>query len=46
MPNYYWLGLSDERTGDWEWIDGTPYTVLRRFVCYSEIRCRCELRSE
>lgn len=29
MPNYYWLGLSDERTGDWEWIDGTPYTVLK-----------------
>ncbi|XP_062372759.1 asialoglycoprotein receptor 1 [Sardina pilchardus] len=29
MPQFYWLGLSDERTGEWEWLDGTPYTVLR-----------------
>ncbi|XP_031440544.1 asialoglycoprotein receptor 1 isoform X2 [Clupea harengus] len=29
MPMFYWIGLSDERTGDWEWMDGTPYTVTR-----------------
>lgn len=29
MPNYYWLGLTDEHTGDWHWIDGTAYTVVR-----------------
>ncbi|XP_041925400.1 asialoglycoprotein receptor 1 [Alosa sapidissima] len=29
MPMFYWLGLSDERTGEWEWLDGTPYTVMR-----------------
>ncbi|KAG9269443.1 C-type lectin domain family 10 member A [Astyanax mexicanus] len=30
MPHYYWLGLSDERTGEWEWLDGTPYVIDRR----------------
>ncbi|KAL7863832.1 hypothetical protein AOLI_G00152520 [Acnodon oligacanthus] len=29
MPHYYWLGLSDERTGQWEWLDGTPYVMVR-----------------
>uniref|UniRef100_A0AAY5L7B5 C-type lectin domain-containing protein n=1 Tax=Esox lucius TaxID=8010 RepID=A0AAY5L7B5_ESOLU len=29
MPLFYWLGLSDERTGNWEWIDGTPYIMDR-----------------
>ncbi|KAG7464583.1 hypothetical protein MATL_G00167140 [Megalops atlanticus] len=24
-PLYYWIGLTDERTGEWEWVDGTPY---------------------
>ncbi|XP_073679575.1 C-type lectin domain family 10 member A-like [Garra rufa] len=28
-PLYYWLGLTDGRTGEWEWLDGTPYTVVR-----------------
>ncbi|KAL0970780.1 hypothetical protein UPYG_G00247310 [Umbra pygmaea] len=28
-PLFYWLGLSDERTGDWEWVDGTPYIMDR-----------------
>ncbi|KAK2824785.1 hypothetical protein Q7C36_018712 [Tachysurus vachellii] len=26
-PFYYWLGLSDERTGEWEWLDGTRYQM-------------------
>ncbi|XP_048884079.1 asialoglycoprotein receptor 1 [Brienomyrus brachyistius] len=30
MPNYYWIGLTDERTGDWEWVDRTPYVMNRR----------------
>ncbi|XP_072553412.1 C-type lectin domain family 10 member A [Salminus brasiliensis] len=30
MPYYYWLGLSDERTGEWEWLDGTPYVIDKR----------------
>ncbi|XP_058265163.1 C-type lectin domain family 10 member A isoform X2 [Hemibagrus wyckioides] len=30
MPFFYWLGLSDERTGEWEWLDGTPYQMDRR----------------
>ncbi|KAL2079397.1 hypothetical protein ACEWY4_025141 [Coilia grayii] len=30
MPLFYWLGLTDEQfNGRWEWIDGTPYTVIR-----------------
>ncbi|XP_062871616.1 asialoglycoprotein receptor 1 [Trichomycterus rosablanca] len=29
-PFYYWLGLSDERTGQWEWLDGTPYHMDKR----------------
>ncbi|XP_017542860.1 C-type lectin domain family 10 member A [Pygocentrus nattereri] len=28
-PHYYWLGLSDERTGQWEWLDGTPFAIVR-----------------
>ncbi|XP_043088502.1 asialoglycoprotein receptor 1 [Puntigrus tetrazona] len=28
-PLYYWLGLSDARTGEWEWLDRTPYTIIR-----------------
>ncbi|XP_055043493.2 asialoglycoprotein receptor 1 [Misgurnus anguillicaudatus] len=28
-PLYYWLGLTDERTGEWEWLDGTPYVMER-----------------
>ncbi|XP_066528736.1 C-type lectin domain family 10 member A [Hoplias malabaricus] len=28
-PYYYWLGLSDERTGQWEWLDGTPLTLVQ-----------------
>ncbi|XP_036404751.1 asialoglycoprotein receptor 1 [Megalops cyprinoides] len=29
-PLYYWIGLTDERTGEWEWVDGTPYYMNRR----------------
>ncbi|XP_035377662.1 C-type lectin domain family 10 member A-like [Electrophorus electricus] len=28
-PHYYWLGLTDERTGQWEWLDGTPYVMVK-----------------
>ncbi|KAK6322318.1 asialoglycoprotein receptor 1-like [Coregonus clupeaformis] len=26
---YFWLGLSDERTGEWEWVNGSPYIMDR-----------------
>uniref|UniRef100_A0A8C5DHX3 C-type lectin domain family 10 member A-like n=1 Tax=Gouania willdenowi TaxID=441366 RepID=A0A8C5DHX3_GOUWI len=28
--NFLWIGLSDERTGKWEWINHTPYVMNRR----------------
>jgi len=28
--NFHWVGLSDERTGRWEWINQTPYIMNRR----------------
>ncbi|XP_041842294.1 asialoglycoprotein receptor 2-like [Melanotaenia boesemani] len=30
VPNFYWVGLSDWRTGKWEWVNQTPYTLERR----------------
>ncbi|KAF1381125.1 hypothetical protein PFLUV_G00171280 [Perca fluviatilis] len=30
VPLMYWVGLSDWRTGRWEWINQTPYTMERR----------------
>ncbi|XP_073330985.1 C-type lectin domain family 10 member A [Pagrus major] len=30
VPELYWVGLSDWRTGRWEWINRTPYTIERR----------------
>nr|XP_046237413.1 C-type lectin domain family 10 member A-like [Scatophagus argus] len=30
MPVLFWVGLSDWRTGRWEWINQTPYTMERR----------------
>ncbi|KAF1381107.1 hypothetical protein PFLUV_G00171070 [Perca fluviatilis] len=30
VPLVYWVGLSDWRTGRWEWINQTPYTMERR----------------
>ena len=32
MPVYHWIGLTDERTGKWEWVNQTPYTMDRRCV--------------
>ncbi|KAK7129498.1 hypothetical protein R3I94_017649 [Phoxinus phoxinus] len=28
-PLFYWLGLTDGRTGAWEWLDETPYVHVR-----------------
>ncbi|KAL6464071.1 hypothetical protein MHYP_G00284620 [Metynnis hypsauchen] len=25
--NHYWVGLTDENTGQWRWTDGTPYVM-------------------
>ncbi|XP_068569146.1 C-type lectin domain family 10 member A-like isoform X1 [Cebidichthys violaceus] len=30
MGTYYWVGLTDERTGEWEWVNRTPYVMNRR----------------
>ncbi|XP_044040243.1 asialoglycoprotein receptor 1-like [Siniperca chuatsi] len=30
VPEFYWVGLSDWRTGRWEWVNQTPYTIERR----------------
>ncbi|XP_030580967.1 C-type lectin domain family 10 member A-like [Archocentrus centrarchus] len=30
VPQYYWVGLSDWRTGSWEWVNRTPYTMEPR----------------
>ncbi|XP_070785556.1 C-type lectin domain family 10 member A-like [Enoplosus armatus] len=27
---FYWVGLTDERTGKWEWVNETPYVMNRR----------------
>ncbi|XP_061566481.1 C-type lectin domain family 10 member A [Cololabis saira] len=27
---FYWVGLTDEKTGQWEWVNHTPYTMNRR----------------
>ncbi|XP_061619070.1 asialoglycoprotein receptor 1 isoform X1 [Phyllopteryx taeniolatus] len=27
---FFWVGLSDERTGSWEWVNRTPYVMNRR----------------
>ncbi|XP_030580958.1 asialoglycoprotein receptor 1-like [Archocentrus centrarchus] len=29
-PQHYWIGLSDWRTGRWEWVNRTPYRIERR----------------
>ncbi|XP_051947378.1 C-type lectin domain family 10 member A [Xyrauchen texanus] len=28
-PLYFWLGLTDGRTGEWEWLDRTPYVMVK-----------------
>ncbi|XP_071315435.1 C-type lectin domain family 10 member A-like [Trachinotus anak] len=30
VPDLFWVGLSDMRTGKWEWVNQTPYTIERR----------------
>ncbi|KAF3698359.1 Asialoglycoprotein receptor 1 [Channa argus] len=30
MPNPFWVGLTDGRTGRWEWVNQTPYIMERR----------------
>lgn len=30
MGKFYWVGLTDERTGEWEWVNQTPYVMNRR----------------
>uniref|UniRef100_A0A667Y899 C-type lectin domain-containing protein n=1 Tax=Myripristis murdjan TaxID=586833 RepID=A0A667Y899_9TELE len=30
MPTFYWIGLTDERTGKWEWVNQTPYVMNSR----------------
>ncbi|XP_054456941.1 C-type lectin domain family 10 member A-like [Anoplopoma fimbria] len=30
IPELFWVGLSDWRTGRWEWVNRTPYTMERR----------------
>lgn len=30
VPELFWVGLSDWRTGQWEWVNQTPYTMERR----------------
>ncbi|XP_026179493.1 LOW QUALITY PROTEIN: asialoglycoprotein receptor 1-like [Mastacembelus armatus] len=30
MGAFHWVGLTDERTGKWEWVNETPYIMNRR----------------
>ncbi|XP_053271857.1 C-type lectin domain family 10 member A [Pleuronectes platessa] len=30
VPNFFWVGLSDWRTGTWEWVDQTPFSMDHR----------------
>ncbi|XP_047443853.1 LOW QUALITY PROTEIN: asialoglycoprotein receptor 1-like [Mugil cephalus] len=30
MGTFFWVGLTDERTGKWEWVNQTPYVMNRR----------------
>uniref|UniRef100_A0A1A7Z146 Asialoglycoprotein receptor 1 n=1 Tax=Iconisemion striatum TaxID=60296 RepID=A0A1A7Z146_9TELE len=30
IPGVYWVGLTDGRTGRWEWVNQTPYRMERR----------------
>ncbi|MEQ2212276.1 hypothetical protein XENOCAPTIV_028525 [Xenoophorus captivus] len=30
VPHLYWVGLTDGRTGKWEWVNQTPYSMERR----------------
>lgn len=37
MGTFYWIGLSDERTGKWEWVNQTPYVMNRRWVLHDAV---------
>ncbi|MED6281241.1 hypothetical protein CHARACLAT_019256 [Characodon lateralis] len=30
VPHLYWVGLTDGRTGKWEWVNQIPYSMERR----------------
>lgn len=30
LGTFFWVGLTDERTGEWEWVNQTPYVMNRR----------------
>lgn len=30
VGSFHWVGLTDERTGQWEWVNQTPYIMNRR----------------
>ncbi len=32
IPGLFWVGLSDWRTGRWEWVNQTPYVMERRYA--------------
>ncbi|XP_056313226.1 C-type lectin domain family 10 member A isoform X3 [Danio aesculapii] len=27
IPKHYWVGLTDQNTGQWRWVDETPYII-------------------
>ncbi|XP_073807966.1 uncharacterized protein asgr1c.1 isoform X3 [Danio rerio] len=27
IPKHYWVGLTDQNTGQWRWVDETPYSI-------------------
>uniref|UniRef100_A0A3B5M7X9 C-type lectin domain-containing protein n=1 Tax=Xiphophorus couchianus TaxID=32473 RepID=A0A3B5M7X9_9TELE len=29
--SFYWVGLTDEKSGRWEWVNQTPYVMNRRY---------------
>lgn len=35
-PQEYWVGLTDQNTGEWRWADDTPYTMNTAWVEYIE----------
>uniref|UniRef100_A0A3Q1H8S8 C-type lectin domain-containing protein n=1 Tax=Anabas testudineus TaxID=64144 RepID=A0A3Q1H8S8_ANATE len=46
IPDFYWVGLTDGRTGKWEWVNQTPYTMERRYItCDSKTVCATSARN-
>uniref|UniRef100_A0A3B5M2A3 C-type lectin domain-containing protein n=1 Tax=Xiphophorus couchianus TaxID=32473 RepID=A0A3B5M2A3_9TELE len=35
--SFYWVGLTDEKSGRWEWVNQTPYVMNRRYDLESSI---------